>query len=121
MPRRGRYGALNCDHPQAAGVCDRGGEVRKHCEMMKEMQWAGRDLIWNGMLCCAEHIDKPHPQDQQYVLRPDPVPIKNARPVLLMVPKDGFLADGTPVGMEAGSVITGADGMRPILTKKFPE
>jgi hypothetical protein len=106
MPARGRYGSVNREHPEAAGVCDRGGEVRKLSELRKEMIWAGKTLRWNGMLCCAEHIDPPHDQDRVLILKPDPVPVQNPRPLLPMVPKHGYLDDGIPSMGQTASYVT---------------
>jgi hypothetical protein len=78
----GKYGWINRNNPEAAGVCDRGGEIRKRSELMAEMMYAGNRLVPNGFLCCRFHIDKPNPQSRPYDLRPDPVPVVNPRPDL---------------------------------------
>lgn len=80
MPQRSRYGAVNRLNPEAAGRCDRGGEIRKRSELLVEMRWAGNALVPTGFLCCREHIDPPQPQDRLLVLGPDPIPVDNARP-----------------------------------------
>lgn len=84
MKRRGRYSTVNPRDPRAAGVCDRGGEVRRHSELQREMRWAGNRLVPTGFLCCAQHMDPPHPQDRTLILRADPVPILNPRPFVDM-------------------------------------
>jgi hypothetical protein len=98
MKRRGDYGAVDAERPEAAGVCDRCGVVRKHRDLVQEMRWGGRGAVWSGLLCCPEHADAPHPQDLPRILRPDPVPIKDPRPPLPMVRQDWILSDGDPVG-----------------------
>jgi hypothetical protein len=80
MARHGRYGAVNPRMPEAAAVCDRGGEVVKRSALIREMRWAGKQLVPTGFLCCARHIDPPHPQDYALVLGPDPVPVRDPRP-----------------------------------------
>jgi hypothetical protein len=86
MPQRGRYGAVSRRAPVAAAVCDRGGEVVKHSELRREMRWAGTRLVPTGFMCCPRHIDRPHPQDYALVLRPDPVPVRDPRPMFDMPP-----------------------------------
>jgi hypothetical protein len=104
--RRGRYGAVSRSNPEAAGVCDRGGEVRKLSALRREMIYAGNRLVWNGMLCCERHIDPPHPQDRLLVLKPDPVPVKNPRPLRRMLPKGGFITDGIATAEQTESYVT---------------
>jgi hypothetical protein len=77
---RGKYGAVNPRDPEAYGVCDRGGEVRKLSELLWEMRWAGDRLVRNGFRCCAHHIDAPHPQDRKRPVYGDPQPVPNPRP-----------------------------------------
>ena len=81
MKRRGRYSCVNPRHPEAAGVCDRGGEVQKRRDLHPEMQWAGGRLVPTGFLSCLRHMDVPNPQfGGPRRLRPDPVPVRNPRP-----------------------------------------
>jgi hypothetical protein len=86
MARRGRYGAVDPRSPEAAGVCDRGGEVVKRSELMPEMRWAGDRLVPTGFLCCARHIDRPNPQDRPLRLSADPVPVADPRPFIPFEP-----------------------------------
>lgn len=79
MKARSKYGAVDPANPEAAARCDRGGEIRKHHELKKEMVWRGDRLVWNGFLCCAQHIDQPQPQDRAKKLRADPVPVQMPR------------------------------------------
>ena len=80
MVARSRYGHLDRMNPEAAARCDRGGEIRKRSELMKEMFWAGNRLMPSGFLCCAQHIDRPQPQDRIPPIRIDPVPVDSPRP-----------------------------------------
>jgi hypothetical protein len=75
MPARSRYGRVDRLNPEAAARCDRGGEIRRRSELIPEMRWAGNRLVPTGRLCCAQHLDPPHPQDRVVVLPPDPAPV----------------------------------------------
>ena len=119
--RHGKYGFIDKNNPEAMGVCDRGGEVRKHKDLHKEMIYAGRSLVWNGMLCCDDHIDKPHPQSRLLVLTPDPVPIKLPRPIVPMVPRGGYLQDDNRTLDSAGDFITDSSDGSAFSTTPFPE
>jgi hypothetical protein len=79
MRARSRYGSVNRWAPEAAARCDRGGEIRRRSELFPEMRWAGARLVPTGFLCCAQHIDRPHPQDRLLVLQPDPRPVIDPR------------------------------------------
>ena len=108
--RRGRYSCVDPRHPEAAGVCDRGGEVQKRRDLFPEQRWAGGRLMPTGYLSCLRHMDVPNPQfGGQKPLRPDPVPVRNPRP------PDG--ATGYPLTLLAepmryadGSLLLAADG-----------
>lgn len=80
MAMRSKYGTVDRRNPEAAGRCDRGGEIRKRSELQKEMVWAGNTLVWNGFYVCDKHRDPPHPQDRVVRLKPDPMPIRDPRP-----------------------------------------
>ncbi len=83
MKRFGRYGFVDRNNPEAAGVCDRGGEIRKLSELLPEMEWRGGRLVPNGFRVCRHHLDKPNPQiGGERPLPQDPVPVRNPRPPL---------------------------------------
>lgn len=79
MTWRSKYGAVDPRNPEAAGRCDRGGEIRKLRELKPEMAWRGAALRPTGFLVCAQHMDVPQPQDMPKVLRCDPVPVADPR------------------------------------------
>lgn len=81
MAARSRYGCVDPLNPEAAGRCDRGGEIRRLSELGDEMRWVGNRLVATGLRICAEHRDLPQPQDRVPRLRPDPVPVRDPRPV----------------------------------------
>lgn len=77
----GRYGYVDPSKPEAAGICDRGGEVRKLRDLLPEMEWRGGRLVPNGLRVCRHHMDVPNPQIGGIVpLRTDPEPVLNPRP-----------------------------------------
>lgn len=82
MGKLSRYGFVDRWNPEASARCDGAGEIRKHSELRKQMVWSGGSLVWNGMMKCEHHLDKPQEQDRRLVLKADPMPIANARPDL---------------------------------------
>lgn len=76
MKRRSRYGAVDARNPEAAGRCDRGGEIRKRSELVKQMAWRGDRLAWTGLWVCKHHQDALQGQDRAKKLRADPVPVR---------------------------------------------
>lgn len=80
MSRFSCYGVVDPTNPEAAGICDRGGEVRKRRELHEEMEYRGDQLVWNGFLVCDHHRDRPQPQDRPKRLPADPVPVRQPRP-----------------------------------------
>jgi hypothetical protein len=80
MKPRSRYGAVDPMNPEAAGRCQRGGEIRKRSELKKQMEWRGDRLAWTGFWVCAQHMDEPQPQNRAKRLRADPVPISEPLP-----------------------------------------
>lgn len=80
MVARSRYGLVSRRDPEGAARCDRGGEIRRRSELIAEMRWSGSRLVPTGFLCCARHLDVPHPQDRILVLEVDPPGVAQARP-----------------------------------------
>jgi hypothetical protein len=80
-----RYGPKpNRREPRAIGECDRCAKVVFHHELRRQMLQTQNSMVWSGLLVCSRCLDQPNPQERTPRLRPDPVPIKNPRPV-----KDG--------------------------------
>jgi hypothetical protein len=117
---RGHYSNVDRENPEAAAICDRGGEAVRHSELRREMHYAGGRLVWNGLLVCDRHRDVPNPQDGGLrVARNDPQPVANARPqpvpVYQMTDADGapvLEASGRPL-LQPEAVV---DEALPILT-----
>jgi hypothetical protein len=79
------------DHPKATGQCDYSGFVVPYSELVKQMEYRGNALVWTGFLVWNRFADKPNPQLLDPILPPDPVPLKNPRPV--------FVGDNTQVNL----------------------
>ncbi len=80
MSRFSCYGVVDPNDSEAAGVCDRGGEVRKRRELRPELAYRGDRLVETGFLVCDHHRDVPQPQDRARHLPADPVPVRQPRP-----------------------------------------
>lgn len=78
-------------NPNAKAVCDIGGEWRLRRDLKSQMEWSGTALVWNGLLVCSEHYDRPQEQLRAIRLPADPVPIINPRP-------ENFQAANMPLG-----------------------
>src|SRR5262245_6754554 len=116
---------LDPRRPKAYARCDFGGETTLLCDLHKQYEWAGTQLVWTGMLVCKEHLDKPQPQLKAIRLPPDPVPVKNPRPwnFSQIDRPSGFTqyvmwAGGTPLNYAV--VLTDGNG-NPILTSDGQE
>ena len=115
MSRFSCYGDVDPGNPEAAGICDRGGEVRKRHELKPEMEWRGNRLVANGFLVCLHHMDKPQPQDRPRILPADPVPVRNPRPDL-----DFVQAGATGAGiLEGVAIIDGTQAAHPTETEEL--
>lgn len=74
---RARVSARN---PQAAGICDRCGFAYTHSTLRFQYDWAGPNLINQGILVCSRCEDVPQDQLRSIVIAADPMPIDNPRP-----------------------------------------
>ena len=97
MAARSRYLCLDPSAPEAAGRCDRGGEVVPLSELAPQMRWAGDRLVATGWLVCPRHMDTPNAQDRPPPVSRDPDPVSDPRPLF-----DGPLAvaDGALLGVD---------------------
>ena len=109
--------AVDPEHPQAWGTCDRSGFIGQHQNLVTDYMWAGTTLIPSRFLMHLEFADEPNEQFRTIKLPPDPEPIINARPeryiveegVLPLVTEPGYPGDpgqvirdesGAPIGIE---------------------
>lgn len=89
MARHSRYGYVDRCNPQAAGVCDRGGETRPLHELKWEVHWAGDRLVRNGLRVCAQHMDRPNPRERLVRIRPETT-VRDPRPPEPLPPTDAY-------------------------------
>lgn len=92
---------VSARNPRAASVCDRCGRAVNHHTLRWQYDWAGRVLQNKRILVCAHCEDQFQEQLRDRPLRPDPVPIRNARP-------EPFAPTG--VGLEQTNFLTTDDG-----------
>lgn len=67
--------------PRAWGVCDRCASTYQHQELRWQHDFQGANLINRRLLVCQNCLDEPQNQGRPIRLPPDPVPIKNPRPL----------------------------------------
>jgi len=79
---RGNFRArVDPNHPEAFAICDQCGFLRNHCDLAKDMEWRGNNLVWTGFLVCQDTcLDVPYEFDRPIKMPPDPEPVVNARP-----------------------------------------
>jgi hypothetical protein len=77
---KGKYVAIDPKKPSGLGVCDYSGFVFNHKDLVKQMEWRGNKLIWIGFMVGRPYLDKPQEQNRPPIFKPDPKPLKNARP-----------------------------------------
>jgi hypothetical protein len=74
-----RYARVDFNNPQAFGVCDRTDFVFNHKDLVKQMTWAGDNLVWTGLLVGKPFVDIPNQQARPPLIKSDPKAIKNPR------------------------------------------
>lgn len=80
MRRTGRA-RVDCDHPEAFGVCDRCYMLYNRRNLHWQWNWVGGYVAQNlRVLVCDDCYDKPTDQRKPLVLPPDPMPRKVNRP-----------------------------------------
>lgn len=77
--RIGKYVVINPKAPSALGQCDHSGFIFNHKDLVKQMQWAGNNLVWTGKLVGPPYVDELQEQDRPPLVKDDPRPVKNAR------------------------------------------
>lgn len=66
---------------EAVGVCDRSGFYFSKSDLVREYEWAGDELIWNGLLVGKPYLDEPDPQKRVPPIYDDPHPVEEPRPI----------------------------------------
>lgn len=73
---------INPSSPRAVGMCDRCGFVWNLEDLKYQMRYAGTRLISTGLKVCPTCMLTPNPQTKTIVPPPDPVPLKETRPLI---------------------------------------
>ena len=76
---KGKNVKVNSTNPQGLGVCDESGFDFNHCDLVKQMEWRGNNLVWTGLMVGKPYLDKPCQQNRPPIVKDDPVPLKNPR------------------------------------------
>lgn len=72
---------ISATDPRAIALCDRCGFVYNLYMLRPQMKYAGNATINTGLLVCETCMDPLNPQDRPIVPGPDPLPVKNPRPL----------------------------------------
>lgn len=80
LRKRGKYMRIDPEHPRAFGRCDTSGFLVNHDDLVKQMEYRGNGLVWDGFLVHPDWLDEPNPQGLVPILQADPYPISNPRP-----------------------------------------
>lgn len=103
---RGKFFQVDPDDPRAEGICDRCNFRFRLMDLSWQYAFQGTTMPQNTrMLVCSEGcMDPLNPQDQAYILPPDPLPVYNARPENYVLDESSWLST------QDGDVITTQDG-----------
>lgn len=63
------------------GVCDYSGFWFSKSDLVKQKEWRGNSLVWNGFLVGKPFADVPNPQARPPIVKNDPQPVDNPRPM----------------------------------------
>jgi hypothetical protein len=78
--KHGKYLRINNKRPRPMAQDDYSGFMCMHSDLVRQMEYSGRGLIWTGYYVNKRYADVPNPQNLSPILRPDPVPVLNPRP-----------------------------------------
>lgn len=76
----GKYTHMRKNNPRGIGTCDYSGFMVLHRSMKDQLQYRGQGLVKTGYRVDPRFYDDPNPQDLTPLIKPDPVPLRNARP-----------------------------------------
>jgi hypothetical protein len=79
---KGKYVTVDPDNPRGVAICDHSRFVVNADDLVPQMEWYGDSLKWTGMLVAKRFLDEPNPQLRPPILAPDPIPMRNPRPML---------------------------------------
>lgn len=77
--RKNKYVNIDMNNLDVVGVCDRSGFYFNRKDLVKQMEWMGESLQWNGMLVGKPFLDEPNEQGRTIRLPADPYPVKDPR------------------------------------------
>lgn len=72
---------VDSKRPQAFGVCDRCATVYNLVDLGYEEDWRGNRIMRTGFRVCRSCMSIPAPFLRTVILPPDPVPVKDPRPL----------------------------------------
>lgn len=78
---KGKHVTIDVTNPDALGICDYSRFVHNRRDLLKQMEWRGDALVWTGFYVGKTYLDQPNEQLRPPILPPDPVPIKDPRPM----------------------------------------
>ena len=76
----GKYTKIQKNNPLAVGQCDASGFMCRRSDLVKDMEYIGDSLQWNGMYVHPKFLDKPNPQGLPPRIMFDPRPVIDPRP-----------------------------------------
>lgn len=77
----GRHYSVNPDAPEPYGICDRCGFICRHKDLSFQRVIQGKQTVKTNLLVCPKCTDKLAEFTRTIRIPPDPVPIKNPRPM----------------------------------------
>lgn len=81
MMYKGHY-HVDPDNPEAYGICDRCGFMYNKSELVFQYDWMGTRLVKQNILVCKRTcLDKPAEMRRTILIPPDPMPVKDPRPL----------------------------------------
>lgn len=102
----GKYTKMIQKSPRGIARCDYSGLMTRHCDLVRQMEYRGTGLVWNGYMVNPKFVDVPNPQNLVPLIKLDPVPIPNARPDNIV---DAQTTIATSVGVLTLDVSGGAN------------
>ncbi len=80
MRRHGRF-IVNPNAPEPYGICDRHGGMVALKDLKFQKEWSGTSLRTTNLRVCSRCMDKPAEFLKTIVIGPDPVPVRDPRPI----------------------------------------
>jgi hypothetical protein len=87
---KGKYVDVNPDNPDAVAICQRSGFIFNHKDLVKQMRWSGNTQVWDEIMVGRPFLDALNEQNRPPMIKPDPIPIKDARPPIPNPPNNNI-------------------------------